>query len=171
MSLPISIAKRAPPSGPECGNGAAPPARRDGDNFYDAVPVDSGDEAVVATDAQFYVLLWLHAVQESAAFQLLMIAAILANAAVIGLETDYPHIIDWMPIEATFLVIFAADVLVKILTLGCRKFFDPEGEDILWNAFDFVIVSIGVLDFAMLWTPYKDPDGGHVTLLRIIRVR
>lgn len=118
---------------------------------------------------------------ESTLFQACMASCIVANAVVIGGETDYPDLEIWSVVENVFLIIFSSELLLRLLSLGLRNFFFG-GEDQLWNIFDFSIVSLGILDCvgsafsAVQDTSVSQTDdsqnsgGGVTTLFRMIRL-
>jgi len=82
----------------------------------------------------------------SVAVQVFTCLAILFNAIVIGLKTDYQELSIWNQLEVCFLAIFFVELVVRMVCWGLREFFNPESSDFRWNVFDFVIISIGVID-------------------------
>lgn len=97
---------------------------------------------------------------ESKRFQNLIIAAIILNAIVLGLETAPGLVGDYYPVilalDWVFLAIFICELALKIYAL--RSNFFKSG----WNLFDFAIVGISILPFI---------DGLSVLRsLRILRV-
>lgn len=116
----------------------------------------------------------------SVPFQATMGVIILANALVIGFETDMPEYRYWNSFENTFLVIFTGELSFRILALGVREFFDPSSADIAWNVFDLFIVGLGILDLGLSLLPGTSDNnngGAHaatafrvVRLLRILRI-
>jgi voltage-gated sodium channel len=97
----------------------------------------------------------------SAWFQYGIIAVILVNAVVIGLET-YDSIDDRFgdvlhTLNDVFLGIFTVEILIRVVAYGRRpQAFFREG----WNVFDFVVVAVAYLPWVR----------ESVTLLRIARV-
>lgn len=109
---------------------------------------------------------------ESTVFQMLIAAVIVANAAVIGLETDHPSFWMWPLLEDTFLVIFAAELSVRVLVYGLAEYFWPGNPDVVWNAFDFFIVSVGVVDrlFALVFAGSGGDARFAAMLMRLFRL-
>jgi len=103
-------------------------------------------------------------------FQASMALIILANAIVIGLETDFPDLGYWDPLEMIFLVIFSAELVLKLLVIGLKGYFDIESDDFNWNLFDFLIVSLGAFDASVSLTLGSHAAGGTATLFRIVRL-
>jgi len=130
----------------------------------------------------------------STVFQSITMLSIIANAICIGLETDMPNLYCWDRIEMAFLVIFTMELLFRILVVGPSGFFffkpaektirlpstarrrPLHGDDevaltVAWNWFDFSIVSIGVLSFAVdFFAEGPTPTSGDATLLRFLRL-
>jgi len=106
---------------------------------------------------------------ESTTFQVCMAMLIMANSAAIGIETDKPDLLAWDAIENLFLLIFTLEMLFKWSAIGVRRFFDVYNPDIGWNAFDFVVVTLGMVDFV---AGLILGAGGNscATLFRIIRL-
>lgn len=107
-------------------------------------------------------------------FQSFIALVILANAAIIGLETDVPTgAPTWKIFEQTFLAIFTVELFLRLCFFGC-SFFTKDGD---WaaNWFDFLLVTAGIVDFIM--TVCIGGSLGHFTtfvrlcrLLRILRL-
>jgi len=95
---------------------------------------------------------------------------ILANAAVIGAETDYAELAYWDIIENIFLAVFATELLLKFAVLGCHEYFDMESSDFNWNLFDFLIVTLGLFDFCFGLMTGGSGTGGVATIFRMIRL-
>jgi voltage-gated sodium channel len=93
---------------------------------------------------------------EHGAVQRTLVALILLNALVLGLET-VPAAAHWEPwleaVDSALLVVFVIEIAVRILAHGARFFRDP------WSLFDFVVVGIALL-----------PDTGAFSVLRALRV-
>lgn len=110
---------------------------------------------------------------ESMAFQGGMAGCIILNALVIGGETDFPDLEFWAYVENAFLIIFTAELSMRLYAIGPRKFF-ASGEDQLWNIFDFAIVAMGLFDAVSEIFQPKDEDskggGGISTIFRMIRL-
>lgn len=85
-------------------------------------------------------------IADSPRFHAFITGVIVANAAVIGLETSRGVMAAYGPLltaaNAVFLVIFIAEILVRLLAYGSRpqRFFQDG-----WNIFDFTIVAASML--------------------------
>jgi voltage-gated sodium channel len=94
---------------------------------------------------------------ETRAFQNTIIAFILVNAVVLGLETvpeireDYGELL--RGINYLFLITFIAEITVRVWVHGRAFFRDP------WSVFDLVVVGIAMI-----------PPQGPFTVLRVMRV-
>jgi len=102
-----------------------------------------------------------HRLTESKGFQRFIVAVILVNAAVIGMET-YPHMEQqWgallTAVDRTCLGIFSVEILLKMLAQAPRpwRFFHSG-----WNVFDFLVVAAAFIPALQ----------GQSTLLRMIRL-
>lgn len=118
-------------------------------------------------------------VLEAMPFQIFMAFAIVANALVIGFETDMPDLHLWDFIEAAFLVVFTGELVFRLVVIGLWNFFDFESNDFWWNCFDFSIVGLGIFDTATTkiaeamadeGVQHSQKGGGISTLFRIIRL-
>ncbi len=94
---------------------------------------------------------------ESGPVQRVIIALILINAAILGLETD-PDIMarigDWLiGADRVILGVFVVEILIKLYAKGLRFFRNP------WNVFDFLVVGIALI-----------PASGPFAVLRILRL-
>lgn len=94
---------------------------------------------------------------ESSTIERLVIAVILINAVVLGMETS-PALMDafgplLIGIDAACLVIFVVEIGLKLAAFGWRFFRNP------WNVFDFVVVGIALV-----------PAGAGFEVLRTLRV-
>lgn len=105
-------------------------------------------------------------------FQGSMGLIIVANAVVIGFETDNPQWPGWDIVENLFLFLFAFELTMKMIILGARRFFDRENEEWFWNVFDFFIVSLGLIDFlvSIFEGNGTKSGGGYATVFRMIRL-
>lgn len=98
---------------------------------------------------------------ESRFFQVFIILVILANAAIIGMET-YPSMVQLYGSELHIgdkicLYIFVLEILLKMIACGSRpQNFFKSG----WNIFDFVIVAAAFMPGLQ----------GQVTILRLVRL-
>jgi len=106
----------------------------------------------------------------SMSFQAVMALAIVANAVVIGFETDLPEFPYWNHIETVFLFIFTLELSLRLTIVTPEKYFDFAEPDITWNMFDFLIVTLGVSDLVYSLFETDSDDGGLPTLFRIIRL-
>uniref|UniRef100_A0A7S2LRT0 EF-hand domain-containing protein n=1 Tax=Zooxanthella nutricula TaxID=1333877 RepID=A0A7S2LRT0_9DINO len=78
-------------------------------------------------------------------FQTLVTLAIALNAAIIGLETDDPDNPWWDKVEFSLTFFFTGEISIRLFVHGA-DFFDSSSTDFVWNVFDFVVVTIGILD-------------------------
>ena len=86
-----------------------------------------------------------------------IIAVILFNAILLGLETSKTVMADWGPVlyalDRACLVFFCAELLLKLYAFGLRFFRDP------WNWFDTIIVGVALM-----------PSSGSLSVLRALRI-
>lgn len=103
-------------------------------------------------------------VVESSAFQLIVFAAIILAAALVGLET-YPEIIDSHPLlfdvlNSAILWVFVMEIVLRILAYGRQPWrFFMDG----WNLFDFAIIAILLL-------PLHSEFFAVLRLVRVVRL-
>lgn len=94
---------------------------------------------------------------ESAVFQNVIMAVIVVNAVVIGLETSAAAMTSFGPIlimlDRLAISIFVVEILLKLVVYRLQFFRSG------WNIFDFVIVSVALL-----------PLGGNLAILRALRI-
>jgi voltage-gated sodium channel len=94
---------------------------------------------------------------ESALFQNVIMAVIVVNAVVIGLETSAAVMTSFGPIlimlDRLAITIFVVEILLKLVVYRLQFFRSG------WNIFDFVIVSVALL-----------PLGGNLAILRALRI-
>jgi voltage-gated sodium channel len=94
---------------------------------------------------------------ESQRIQYLIIAIILANAVVLGLETSERVMAAWGPwlqgLDQIMLAIFVAEIGLKLYARGLGFFRNA------WNVFDFIVVGIALV-----------PASGPFAVLRALRV-
>lgn len=94
---------------------------------------------------------------ESYTVQAFVIALILINAVVLGLETSPGIMASWghilVPIDKAILAVFVAEIAVKLYARGARFF--TRG----WDVFDFLVVAIALV-----------PAAGPFAVLRALRV-
>ncbi|RPH65766.1 MAG: ion transporter, partial [Burkholderiales bacterium] len=86
-----------------------------------------------------------------------LIALILVNAAILGLETSPAIMERWggplVAADQVILAIFVVEIALRLLAHGLRFFRDP------WSVFDFVVVAIALV-----------PASGPFAVLRALRV-
>lgn len=102
-------------------------------------------------------------------YQAIIAVMILANAVIIGLETDIQSFKHWDVLELMFLIVFTAELSVKLAVYGIVEYFNRQSVDFVWNSFDFMIVSVGIIDVLVSASVGKSA-GGMATLFRIIRL-
>merc|ERR1719253_1385260 len=114
----------------------------------------------------------LEAVLHNTCFQACEALLIIANAAVIGMETDIKDYKHWNDIENGFLVIFLVELIFKIIVIGPGSYFDWNNDaDFIWNVFDCMIVGLGCFDaISLLLSPSEGGGGNFATLFRMIRL-
>lgn len=98
---------------------------------------------------------------DSRAFHIVILAVILANAVVVGLETSDELVLRFRPVfaalHAAVLAIFVAEMAIRIAAHGSRLLgFLRDG----WNLFDFVVVALSLVPGV----------GAFTTVARIARV-
>jgi len=112
---------------------------------------------------------------DSVQVQCISASVIIANAAVIGLETDYPHIINWSIIEDSFFIFFFLELVTRVITMGPLAYIgctDDESAklEVTWNLFDLGIVSIGLFDFVSQIVSNPTSGSNFATILRMVRL-
>jgi len=99
----------------------------------------------------------LAATIETPHVQSLIIALILVNAAILGLETSPAVMANWggllMRLDQAILAVFVIELVIRIVAHGWRFFRDP------WSLFDFIVIAIALL-----------PATGPFAVLRALRV-
>jgi voltage-gated sodium channel len=94
---------------------------------------------------------------EQPGLQRLLIALILVNAVVLGLETSPSIMAAWGPwllaADRAILAIFVVEIVLRLLAHRLAYFRDP------WNVFDFLVVAIALV-----------PASGPLAVLRALRV-
>jgi len=113
----------------------------------------------------------LLALVEAPFFQSFVGCVILANALVIGLETDEQHV-DWLfpMLEDIFLGIFAVELCMRLCAYGFTGFF-ASPTDFSWNVFDFVLVFLGVIDRGLCWLERLNSGPQfYIVLMRVFRL-
>ncbi|CAK8986357.1 unnamed protein product [Durusdinium trenchii] len=106
--------------------------------------------------------------------QLFISGLIVANAVVIGMETDNKDDELWSILEFVFLGIFTVELILRLIVSGPKKFFSYTTEDFSWtgaeNLFDFCVVFAGCLDVMSNMSPVRHEKGSFMTFLRIVRL-
>jgi voltage-gated sodium channel len=94
---------------------------------------------------------------EAPATRRFIMAVIVANAAVLGLETAPSIVAVWGTalhvLDVTALAIFVVEIALKLIAYRARYFRDP------WNIFDFVIVGVSLA-----------PAGQGISVMRALRI-
>jgi len=90
-----------------------------------------------------------HSVLHSFAFQAVMASIVMANAVVLGLETDMPGTEYWDIIEGAFLGAFVVEVMFRLCALGCSLYFSCGNPDFPWNMLDLLIILVGIADASL----------------------
>lgn len=89
--------------------------------------------------------------------QSLIIALILVNAVILGLETSPAVMANWggllMRLDQAILAVFVIELVIRLVAHGWRFFRDP------WSVFDFIVIAIALL-----------PATGPFAVLRALRV-
>mmetsp|Transcript_13988 Transcript_13988/g.32874 ORF Transcript_13988/g.32874 Transcript_13988/m.32874 type:complete len:588 (-) Transcript_13988:153-1916(-) len=100
------------------------------------------------------------------------ISMILANAIIIGFETDFPHLCQWDIVENAFLCVFTAELVLRLFFNGCFAFFRwHNNPDFLWNIFDFSVMAFGIANILAGFVEGEhNKMGKDATLFRIIRL-
>lgn len=106
----------------------------------------------------------------SVGFNLFISGLIVANAVVIGMETDNKDDELWSILEFVFLGIFTVELILRLIVSGPKKFFSYTTEDFSWNLFDFCVVFAGCLDVMSNMSPVRHEKGSFMTFLRIVRL-
>eukprot|EP00931_Biecheleriopsis_adriatica_P094891 TRINITY_DN68523_c0_g1_i1.p1 TRINITY_DN68523_c0_g1~~TRINITY_DN68523_c0_g1_i1.p1 ORF type:complete len:551 (+),score=94.59 TRINITY_DN68523_c0_g1_i1:99-1751(+) len=105
-------------------------------------------------------------------FQIFISLLIIANALVLGMETDdrakQPWW-GWNVLEHTFLALFALELGLKFCVKGNGLVCNTRDADFAWNVFDLVIVGVGCVDVSIDLV-YKQQDENYALLLRLIRL-
>jgi voltage-gated sodium channel len=100
---------------------------------------------------------------------MMVAVVIMANAVVIGLETDDPDNPVYEPLQNIFLVIFTIELLSKMVIKGLRFFSDLK--DLGWNMFDLIVVCCGLFDAYTTYIVGNEKGlGFFATLMRIFRL-
>jgi len=131
----------------------------------------------------------------SKCFQVLTVVCIVANAVVIGCETDMPGLKVWNYLEAGFLALFSLELACRLFVHGVRAYFcgktqkeqqvitsgltarrrpiaDSSNLDVVWNLFDFMIVGSGLGNLLMecVASTAGSQLDRDTTLFRVVRL-
>lgn len=110
----------------------------------------------------------------STSFQVAMAIVIMANAVVIGFETDIPHVrvhgTDlWSAMENGFLALFVLEFGLKLYVQGWRELMC--GPDYIWNVLDCAVIVLGLADTAFsVAVPGRVTQGGMSDMVRMVRM-
>mmetsp|Transcript_13731 Transcript_13731/g.37111 ORF Transcript_13731/g.37111 Transcript_13731/m.37111 type:complete len:761 (+) Transcript_13731:164-2446(+) len=115
---------------------------------------------------------------KSPCYQGFIAIMIVANAIIIGFETDCHDAEDqsrWDILEHVLLAIFTTELIMRLAFL--ESFFDWSTSEFVWNMFDTFLVTIGVLEFAFrTFSDSANPfaqggnSGGIATVFRVFRI-
>jgi len=105
-------------------------------------------------------------------FDMICAAAIISNSVLLGYQVEYQSMyrseaVPWWSIraQAAFNVWFALELMMRIWALGAGFIFSKYWK---WNAFDFIIVSISMVEF---WIQVKsDNENGTFAVVRVLRI-
>lgn len=133
-------------------------------------------------------------------FEWFSIVLIMSNAAFLAWQTQYLaekarddaallNFVDtsegaeMFVMSTAFTMLFAAELGIRWLGLGCRRFFDPDDNDNLgWNILDMIVVGFGLIDIVfsliIFFSSFQAKDDGedqdgmsdNVTLFRVLRI-
>lgn len=122
-------------------------------------------------------------IAESPAFIKMIGTAILINSIMIGVEVQYAatHLNEKVPIafyasEVFFCALFVGDIVLRLLGSGCAFFYS---KDWAWNVFDFVVVSLQLLEnvFSVSTRLFSDKSvlnfaeqSDSISLLNMLRI-
>eukprot|EP00929_Paragymnodinium_shiwhaense_P085867 TRINITY_DN46322_c0_g1_i1.p1 TRINITY_DN46322_c0_g1~~TRINITY_DN46322_c0_g1_i1.p1 ORF type:complete len:580 (-),score=114.95 TRINITY_DN46322_c0_g1_i1:134-1873(-) len=119
---------------------------------------------------------FLQTILDSPGLEACTCVAIILNAIVLGLETDYHSVhlhmvkkpLVFEVLEGMFCLLFLAELLLRLCVYKLR-FFVMVGWP--WNWFDFVVVAMQVLDVASKLLMIGPPSGGGgASTLRVLRL-
>ncbi|CAJ1357725.1 unnamed protein product [Effrenium voratum] len=116
----------------------------------------------------------------STAFPIFIQFVILANLLVLGLEVDTAASVPsqdmpgWFEVANYVIVfVFTAELLLKFMALGCRKYFCSS--DRTWNLLDLIIVSVSILEcgvdlVAKATSGSAEMNSSHLRAMRLARL-
>jgi len=122
--------------------------------------------------ARFVHRIFNQEILDSPFVQSVTILLIIANAVVIGFETDMPDAFHWGVVESIFLAAFTFELSLRMYILTPQKYFSmANNPDITWNVFDFVIVCSGLLNcLCDVFEVAGSTWGKNATLFRMVRL-
>eukprot|EP00928_Gymnodinium_smaydae_P035917 TRINITY_DN2518_c0_g2_i1.p1 TRINITY_DN2518_c0_g2~~TRINITY_DN2518_c0_g2_i1.p1 ORF type:complete len:781 (-),score=149.03 TRINITY_DN2518_c0_g2_i1:159-2501(-) len=113
---------------------------------------------------------WGLSILQGTRFQMCMAFVIIANALIIGFETDLPQYPYWGIVEMMFLAVFSLEVLARMCLLGLSIFFDYSSGDFAWNLLDVIIVAVGLGDLCLDFVIHAGSGASYATVFRIVRL-
>lgn len=111
----------------------------------------------------------------SSSFTNFIMLLIVGNAILLGVEIDVSSRVGqndvptWFgTVNAMLVFIFVTETVLKLLAVGCTEFW--KGEECLWNTFDFVIVSLSVMETVIdFWAQTMSSSADGSNSFRIMR--
>lgn len=112
----------------------------------------------------------VRAIGTSPYFDLFWALVIFSNAAFLGLQLTMARDVDLMYVHMTYAVLFAVELLLRLLTLGSREYFVGAGW--AWNWMDVVIVVSSWVDIIidMMESSGETGVSSSIRILRLLRV-
>jgi len=119
---------------------------------------------------------WMRRMLEGNWYEPLMATIVVINAVSIGLQIDHPEMLttgEWLLVGLLFFLIFASEVVFKLVAYGSRYFQDS------WNVFDFLVtISVGIelaatysyVDHRLYEEWHKYVSGDMLQILRLFRL-
>eukprot|EP00930_Biecheleria_cincta_P031747 TRINITY_DN22016_c0_g1_i1.p1 TRINITY_DN22016_c0_g1~~TRINITY_DN22016_c0_g1_i1.p1 ORF type:complete len:557 (-),score=100.87 TRINITY_DN22016_c0_g1_i1:251-1921(-) len=109
--------------------------------------------------------LYLRQLMSNPYFQIAIGIAIAANAIVLAIETDNAEWPCWPAIDNLFLILFGAELSLRLYVVGVVSFFkDERGSG---NMMDFIIVVFGITDSWVLPLLLEEETGGRAGMVRV----
>lgn len=110
-------------------------------------------------------------------FESVFCSLIIANTLFLGIETEYvaSHLLDTTPlpflvISKLFIFLFTVELILRMVANKCVFFY---GQDACWNLFDFLLVSVSLLDLVLgsLHAGTSEAsDTENLTFIRMVRI-
>lgn len=112
----------------------------------------------------------VRAIGTSAYFDVFWALVIFSNAAFLGLQLTLARDVDLMFVHVTYAILFAVELLLRLLTLGLREYFVGAGW--AWNWMDAVIVVSSWVDIIIEMMESSGETGvsSSIRILRLLRV-